>query len=32
MIFVGLAGVLLAHTLRRAKLVPQPIAVWGLVG
>jgi hypothetical protein len=32
MLFVGLAGVLLCYTFYRAKLVPRPIAVWGLAG
>jgi hypothetical protein len=32
MLFVGLAGVLLCYVLYRARLVPQIIAVWGLVG
>jgi hypothetical protein len=32
MIFVGLAGVLLCYTFLKAKLVPTPIAVWGLAG
>lgn len=32
MIALGLAGVLLCATLYRAKLVPRPLAIWGLVG
>lgn len=32
MIFVGLAGVLLCYTFYRAKLVPRPVAAWGLAG
>jgi hypothetical protein len=32
MIAVGLAGLLLCSTLYKAKLVPQPVAVWGIVG
>jgi hypothetical protein len=32
MFFVGLAGVVLCHTLYRAKLVPRPLAVWGFAG
>jgi hypothetical protein len=32
MIATGLAGVLLCATLYRARLVPRPLAVWGLVG
>jgi hypothetical protein len=32
MIAVGLAGLMLCSTLYRAKLVPRPVAVWGLIG
>jgi hypothetical protein len=32
MITLGLSGVLLCNTLYRAKLVPRPLAIWGLVG
>ena len=32
MITLGLAGLMLCYTLYRAKLVPRPLAVWGLVG
>ena len=32
MIFLGLAGMLLTHTLYRARLVPRSIAAWGLAG
>ena len=31
MFFVGLAGVTLCYTFYRARLVPRPLAVWGLV-
>ena len=29
---LGLAGLMLCYTLYRAKLVPRPLAIWGLVG
>ena len=29
---LGVAGLLLCYTLYRAKLVPRPLAVWGLIG
>lgn len=29
---LGLAGLMLNYTLYRAKLVPRPLAIWGLVG
>lgn len=29
---LGLAGLMLCYTLYKAKLVPQPLAVWGIVG
>src|SRR5207249_1737693 len=29
---LGLAGLMLCYTLYKAKLVPRPLAVWGLVG
>lgn len=32
MIAVGLAGLMLCYIFYRAKLVPRPVAVWGLVG
>jgi hypothetical protein len=32
MIAVGFAGLMLCSTLYRAKLVPGPVAIWGLVG
>src|SRR5512143_4141954 len=32
MIFLGVAGLLLCYMFYRAKLVPRPVAVWGLVG
>jgi hypothetical protein len=32
MITLGLAGLMLCYTLYRAKLVPRPLAIWGLVG
>jgi hypothetical protein len=32
MFFVGMAGVLLCYTFYRVRLVPRPIAVWGLAG
>lgn len=32
MIALGLAGLMLCSTLYRAKLVPRPLAVWGLAG
>jgi hypothetical protein len=32
MIFVGLAGLILCYSFYRSKMVPQLIAVWGLVG
>jgi hypothetical protein len=32
MITLGVSGMLLCYTLYRAKLVPRPLAVWGLVG
>jgi hypothetical protein len=32
MLFVGLAGVLLCAVFYRARLVPRPVAVWGLAG
>jgi hypothetical protein len=32
MIFLGVAGLLLCTMFYRARLVPRPIAVWGLVG
>ena len=32
MIALGLAGLMLCSTLYRARLVPRPLAVWGLVG
>jgi hypothetical protein len=32
MMTLGLAGLMLCYTLYRAKLVPRPLAVWGLVG
>jgi hypothetical protein len=32
MIAVGLAGLMLCYTFYRAKLVPRPVAVWGLAG
>jgi hypothetical protein len=32
MITLGIAGFMLNYTLYRAKLVPRPLAIWGLVG
>ncbi|HEX5506548.1 MAG TPA: DUF4386 domain-containing protein [Thermomicrobiales bacterium] len=32
MLFVGLAGLLLCSVFYRARLVPRPVAVWGLAG
>lgn len=32
MITLGLAGLMLCYTLYRAKLVPRPLAIWGLAG
>lgn len=32
MIAVGLAGLMLSYMFYRAKLVPRPVAVWGVVG
>jgi hypothetical protein len=32
MTFLGVAGLMLCYTFYRAKLVPRPLAVWGLVG
>jgi hypothetical protein len=32
MITLGIAGLMLCYTLYRAKLVPRPLAIWGLVG
>jgi hypothetical protein len=32
MFTLGIAGLLLCYTFYRAKLVPRPLAVWGLVG
>lgn len=32
MIFVGLAGLILCYSFFRSKLVPQFVAVWGLIG
>jgi hypothetical protein len=32
MIALGLAGLMLCYTLYRARLVPRPVAVWGLAG
>jgi hypothetical protein len=29
---LGIAGLMLCYTLYRAKLVPRPLAIWGLVG
>jgi hypothetical protein len=32
MITLGLAGLMLCYTLYKAKLIPRPLAVWGLIG
>jgi hypothetical protein len=32
MITLGIAGLMLCYTLSKAKLIPRPLAIWGLVG
>jgi hypothetical protein len=32
MITLGIAGLMLCYTLYKAKLIPRPLAIWGLVG
>jgi hypothetical protein len=32
MITLGIAGLMLCYTLYKAKLIPRPLAIWGLIG